>query len=298
MDYFDLIMQKNRNYFPVMQQQRRIYASQGHNSGISAHSSPEAVSYDLNVVNFLLRVLPQQSTLMESLRDNSETVVVDVDLMEWVDADYESEHHSGAAICISVVFNFPEFYKNLSLACDYLRSAISTDTTLRAIQSSQLRCNIKLPCVEMLFGSYSGKEEKRIRHLSGRIVSVQSEKQVVKSRAFFCSNDNCRLFSTQVTQLYWFFDDLESAAPSECSSCRTCCMVEDISACQVAEHQVWMVAFDKQCCGRSMLCPVSVYEIILDTPQLYLGCQVEMVMKRQHFSFFALICVLFTHIHR
>ena len=263
-----------------MQRQRRIYAAEGHSSCVAAHASPEVVSCDLNVVNFLLRILPKQSPLMESLRNNVETVDVVVDLMEWVDADHESDHYPAAAICSSIIIYFPNFYKNLSLACDYLRSAICTETSHRAIQSSQLRCNIKLPCAETLFGANSGIDEKRIRLLSGRIVSVQSQKQVVKSRVFSCSNDHCRLFSKPVTQLYWFFDELEAFAPSECSSCRTNYLVEDISACQVAEHQIWMVTFDKECCGRFMTCPVSVYENVLDTPQLYLGSQVEMVINR------------------
>jgi hypothetical protein len=279
-----------------MQQQRRVYAGEGRNSGVIAHASPEEVSYDLDVVNFLLRILPKQSLLMESLRDNSEIVNVDVDLMEWVDADYESEHYSSAAICNSIVFNFPKFYKNLSLVCDHLRSATSNLASHRAIHSSQLRCNIKLPSAETLFSSTSGFEKKRIVYLSGRIVSVQSEKQVVKSRAFSCSNDSCRLFSKHVTQYHWFFDEIESTAVSECSSCKLCCMFEDISACQVAEHQTWMVAFSKECFGRSMLCPVSVYENILNIPQLYLGCQVEMVILCQHFSF--LLEAFFTHIYR
>lgn len=262
-----------------MQQQRRIYAGDGRNSGIVAEASNEAPSDDINVVNFLLRVLPKQRPLMASLRDNSENVEVDVDLMEWIDEDYESEHHSAAVICNEIIFNFPHFYKNLSLACDFLRSSISTDQSTRAIQSSQLRCNIKLPCADMLFGSNSKDVGQRtIRSLKGRIASVQTEKQIVKSRSFFCSNDSCRLFMMPVTQNFWFFDDLEGAASSECSSCKVRCLVEDVSACQVAEHQIWMVAFDKECSGRFKLCPVSVYEKIIETPQLYLGCEVEMVI--------------------
>jgi hypothetical protein len=263
----------------IMQQQRRIYAGDGRNSGIVAEASNEAPSDDINVVNFLLRVLPKQRPLMASLRDNSENVEVDVDLMEWIDEDYESEHHSAAVICNEIIFNFPHFYKNLSLACDFLRSSISTDQSTRAIQSSQLRCNIKLPCADMLFGSNSKDVgQKTIRSLKGRIASVQTEKQIVKSRSFSCSNDNCRLFMMPVTQNFWFFDDLEGAASSECSSCKIRCLVEDVSACQVAEHQIWMVAFDKECSGRFKLCPVSVYEKIIETPQLHLGCEVEMVI--------------------
>lgn len=260
-----------------MQHQRRIYAGEGRNSVVVAHSTPEVPSDDVSIVNFLLRNLPSQSQLMASLRENSERIDVNIDIMEWVDADYESEHHSASAIANSVIFNFPDFYKKISLACDYLRSAVCGEQSARPMHSSQLRCSIKLPCSEMFFGSNSNVGERHLKTLKARIASIQTEKQIVKSRAFSCSNQNCRLFMKEVTHNVWFFDDLESPSLSECSSCGLSCMIEDISSCQVSEHQIWGLVFDKQTGSNSVLCQVSVYEQILENPQVYLGCQVEMV---------------------
>jgi hypothetical protein len=87
-----------------------------------------------------------------------------------------------------------------------------------------------------------------------------------------------------VTHNFWFFDDVEGTAPAECSSCGICCIIEDVSACQVAEHQIWTIVSDKQIYGCSTLCEVSVYENVIENPQLFLGCQVEMVVFR--FSLF------------
>jgi hypothetical protein len=263
-----------------MQQQRRIYAGEGRNPGVAPYSAPEVLSDDSNIVNFLLRNLPKQTQLMASLRDNCERIEVDIDLMEWVDVDYVSEHQLAAAISSSIILNFPHFYKNLSLACDHLRSALCIDQAIRAIHRSQIRCNIKLPCVEEFFCSNSNTAERKIRILRGRIAAIHNEKQIVKSRAFSCSNDNCRLFMKEVTHNVWFFDDLESTPSSTCSSCGISCMVEDISACQVAEHQIWMLVPDRQTCESSMMYhQVSVYEQIIENPHLYLGCQVEMVVR-------------------
>jgi hypothetical protein len=267
-----------------MQQQRRIYAGEGRNSVVVARSTPEAPSDDVSIVNFLLRNLPSQSELMASLRENSERVDVNIDIMEWVDADYESEHHSASAVANSIIFHFPNFYKKLSLACDYLRSAVCVEQSARPMHSSQLRCSIKLPCSEMFFGSNSNVGERNLKTWSGRIASIQTEKQIVKSRAFSCSNENCRLFMKEVTHNVWFFDDLEFPSPSECSSCGLSCMIEDISSCQVSEHQIWGLVFDQQTSRNSVLCQVSVYEQILENPQVYLGCQVEMVTIHHFFT--------------
>jgi hypothetical protein len=262
-----------------MQQQRRIYAGEERNSGPVPNSSPEVLNHDTDIINFLLRHLPKQRQLMASLRDNIETVDVDIDLMEWVDEDYDSEHHSAAAVASSIIFNFPHFYKNLCLACDYLRSAMCNDQSARAIHSSQLRCNIKLPYSETFFGSNPSIGERKIRNLRGRIAAINTEKQVVKSRAFSCSNENCRLFMQKVIHNVWLFDDIEATFPSACSSCGISCMVEDISACQVADHQIWSIAVDVQTVGSSMMYPVSVFEQIIESPHLYLGSEVEMVIN-------------------
>jgi hypothetical protein len=262
----------------LMQRTRRIYAGEGHSSGVFAQAShpPENPSDDSNIVKFLLRNLPRQVKLLASLRDNSEIIEVDIDLMEWADADVENEH----AIMRSILFNFPNIYKNISIACDYLKSAISMDASMRAIHSSQLRCNIKLPCPEILFGSNPNTGEKMLRNLRGRIAAIQFEKQIVKSRTFSCTNDNCRQFMKDVTHNFWYFDDVEGTAPLECSSCGICCIIEDVSACQVAEHQIWTIVSDKQIHGRSTLCQVSVFENVIENPQSFLGCQVEMVVLR------------------
>jgi hypothetical protein len=67
-------------------------------------------------------------------------------------------------------------------------------------------------------------------------------------------------------------------------------MVEDISACQVAEHQIWMLVSDKQTNESSMIYyQVSVYEQIIENPHLYLGLGVEMVVIIP-LSLFALLC--------
>ena len=215
-----------------MQQQRRIYAREGHTPGVVAEALPEVLSDDCEIVNFLLRILPKQGQLMSSLRENSETIDVDVDLMEWVDEDHESEHHSVAAIAQIIVFNFPRFYKSLSVACEYLRSALSMDQSIRAIHSSQLHCNI-LNLPEAFFfsnpcdrrGDEDGQDamqkypslgeagEKKIRILRGRLAAVHTEKQIVKSRTFACTNDNCRLFSKAVTHVFCFLDDVEGTFP-------------------------------------------------------------------------------------
>ena len=213
-----------------MQQQRRIYAREGHTPGVVAEAL--VLSDDCEIVNFLLRILPKQGQLMSSLRENSETIDVDVDLMEWVDEDHESEHHSVAAIAQIIVFNFPRFYKSLSVACEYLRSALSMDQSIRAIHSSQLHCNI-LNLPEAFFfsnpcdrrGDEDGQDamqkypslgeagEKKIRILRGRLAAVHTEKQIVKSRTFACTNDNCRLFSKAVTHVFCFLDDVEGTFP-------------------------------------------------------------------------------------
>jgi len=56
-------------------------------------------------------------------------------------------------------------------------------------------------------------------------------------------------------------------------------MAEDISACEVADHQIWTLVSDKQPNGSFRLCHVSIYEKIIENPNLYLGCCVEMVLS-------------------
>jgi hypothetical protein len=192
-----------------MQQQRRVYAQ--HNPGAVADVLPEVLSDDSDIVNFLLRTLPKQNQLMSALRENSETIEVDVDLMEWIDQDYESEHHAAAAIAEVIIFNFPRFYKSLSVACEYLRSALSMDQLMKPVHSSQLRCSMNLP--EAFFDSNPNLGERRIRILRGRLAAVQNEKQIVKSRTFACTNDNCRFFSKAVTHVFCFLDDVEGTSP-------------------------------------------------------------------------------------
>jgi hypothetical protein len=260
-----------------MQQQRRIYAGECRISGVVEKASTEPPNDDdMKCVNFLLRNLPKQGELMVSLKENSETVDVEIDLMEWADADYESGHQSAAGIASSIIFNFPHFYKNLSLACDYLRSAVSQDSK-RAMHSTQLRCNIKMPCSDAFLGSNSNFGEKKIRKLVGRIAAVHREKQIVKSRTFSCSNQNCRLFLKAVTQTNWFFENFVCIFASVCGSCGIACMFEDVSSCEVAEHQSWIMVLEKEFCGKSKLCQVSVYEKTIENPHLFLGSQVEMV---------------------
>jgi hypothetical protein len=64
-------------------------------------------------------------------------------------------------------------------------------------------------------------------------------------------------------------------------------MAEDISACEVADHQIWTLVSDKQPNGSFRLCHVSIYEKIIENPSSYLGCRVEMVSSSNFCSMHA-----------
>ena len=67
-----------------MQQQRRVYAQ--HNPG-AVDVLPVVQSDNSVIVDFLLRALPTQTQWMSTLRENIETIEVEVDLMERNDQD-------------------------------------------------------------------------------------------------------------------------------------------------------------------------------------------------------------------